>query len=227
MRAVYNLAERPCNFNFFEFLVASTTAGCNHVVFDDSRGYKPKYKKDETQRRIESILIPGCELAGVTYEFGEGRGYDPGHHISAVIKAYRKFGRIERLKSALPKGDVKYTVTLRNSTRYPERNSDRKSWLRFAGEIGAVVIEDFGDQPIDLIERMALYMGAEMNYMVANGPGILCFLSEAPFTSIMKNVNLAYHSEHGFPKGSQLPWFTDRQKVVWSGDSYEELLGLV
>lgn len=225
MQAVYDLSKYPCNFNFFEFLVASTTAGCNHVVFDDSKGYKSKFPKAETIRRVESILMPACELAGVTHEFGYGTGYDPGYHISVVLEAYKKNGRIEKLKSPLPPKDVRYTVTLRNSKRYKERNSDRDSWLRFALEIGAVVIEDHDDEPIDLLERMSLYCGAEMNYMVANGPVMLCFLSEAPVTAFMKNVNEAYHREHKFPVGSQLPWFNERQKAVWSGDSYEELIG--
>ena len=225
MRSVYDLSKYPCNFNFFEFLVASTTAGCTHVVFDDSKGYKAKFPKEETLRRVESILIPACKLAGVTHEFGAGTGYDPGYHIGVVLKAYREFGGIKKLRSPLPPKDIKYTVTLRNSKRYKERNSHRESWLRFAEEIGALVIEDHDDKPIDLLERMAIYSGAEMNYMVANGPVMLCFLSDAPVTAFMKNVNEAYHREHGFPVGSQLPWFTKRQKAVWSGDSYEELRG--
>lgn len=225
MNAVYDLSRCPVNFNFLEFLIASKTLGAKRILLDDSRGYKAKYSKEETKRRMESIVFPACELADMDCEFGSGSGMDPGYHTSAVIKAFRKCGRIAKLRSVLPVGTERFTVTLRNSKRYPERNSDQASWRKFASEIGAWVIEDFDDKPIHLHERMALYMGAEMNYMVANGPINLCFFSDAPLTAFMKNVNLAYHAEHGFPKDSQLPWFTERQKVVWTGDSYGELSG--
>lgn len=223
MQAVYDLSRYPANFNFVEFLVAAVTEGATHIVFDDSKGYKSKFSKDETSRRVASILIPVCDLAGVTHSFGKGAGFDPGYHISTVIKTYKKHGRLTKLKSVLPHGSERFTVTLRLNDRYKERNSDERAWRRFAEEIGAYVIEEYQDKPLHLHERMALYMGAEMNFSVANGPTALCYFSDAPFISFMKNVNPAYHKEHWFPVGSQLPWLNKNQVFIWSDDSYEDI----
>lgn len=222
MQAVYDLSRYPANFNFFEFLVAATTLGAKHIVFDDTSGYLPKYSRKDLGERVKSILEPACALAGCTFSYGRGKGLDPGYHIDVVVKAFHETGGIKRLVSVNPPAKVDYTVTLRNSKRYPERNSS-DDWRRFADEIGAVVIEDYGDKPIHMHDRMALYCGAKMNFTVANGPMYLCMFSEAPYMAFMKNVNPVYHTEHEFPVGSQLPWAVKNQTCVWSGDSYDEI----
>jgi hypothetical protein len=222
MQAVYDLAKYPANFNFLEFLVAAKTLGAKHILFDDLNGYRPKFSKSDTLARVESILKPACALAGCTYDFGRDKGLDPGYHMSAVLKLYKQVGRIEKLKSVLPPKDVKYTVTLRNTKRYEYRNSG-PDWRRFAEEMGAFVIEDFGDNPVSLHERMALYAGAKMNFFVANGPVTLCLLSDYPYMAFMKNVNDAYHAEQGWERGSQLPWRVKDQHLIWTGDEYENI----
>lgn len=222
VEACYDLSRYPANFNFIEFLVAARTMGATRISFDTS-SVRPKFTPYETQKRIASILIPACELAGCDYTFDKGSKYiDPGYHMDVLIKTFHAYGKLEKLKSVLPPGNERYTVTLRNSSRYPQRNSG-DDWRRFAKEIGAFVIEDYGDEPIDLRKRMALYAGAEMNYFVANGPMMLCVCSDYPFTAFMKNVDEKYHAEHGFPVGSQLPWLTDKQRFVWLPDTYENL----
>ena len=223
MHAVYDLSRYPANFNFLESLVAAATLGSKHIIFDDTRGYRAKFSKSETLRRVESILVPACALAGCTHSFGSGSGRDPGYHISTVLKVYREQGRLEKLRSVLPAKQEKYTVTLRKSKRYPERNSDEQSWRRFASEVGAIVIDDYDAKPIHLHERMALYAGAEMNYLVANGPIGLLMFSDYPYTAFMKNVNPAYHKEHGWQVGTQLPWANERQRFVWADDGYENI----
>lgn len=226
MRAVYDLSRYPTNFNFVEFLVAATTRGATHIVFDDTKGYRPKFSKEETAKRLESILLPACALAGAGYSFGRGSGgdIDPGYHIAAPIKAFRDVGRLAKLKTVLPPAGERYTVTIRNSKRYKERNSDEESWRRFASEIGALVIEDFDTKPIHLHERMALYAGAEMNFVGANGPVALLMFSDYPFMAFYKNANPDYQKEHGFPVGSpSLPWTNERQKFFWGPDDYESI----
>lgn len=222
MKACYDLSRYPCNFNFVEFLVAAATFGATHITLNDAV-IKGKYAKYETERRLKSIVEPACTLAGCTFDYGYSGGIDPGYHISAVLKAYQETGGIKKLHTVKPAAGNDYTVTIRNSDRYPQRNSG-KYWRRFAEEIGAVVIEDYGDAPIHMHDRMALYAGARMNYFVANGPMVLCFFSDYPFTAFMKNVDRDYHARHGFHVGTQLPWCGKNQRLIWGDDSYERLI---
>lgn len=222
MQAVYDLTRYPANFNFLEFLVCSRTLGSDHVRFDNSRGYQAKYSREDTKRRMQSICEPACALAGMTFDYGEGKGIDPGYHIDAVLRVYEQCHGISKLKTVLDPKDVKYTITMRNYKRYEHRNSG-ESWRRFAEEIGALVIEDYTDHPIHLHERMSLYAGAKMNFFVANGPGSLCVFSDLPYIQVMKNIDVAYHKACGYPPGSQYPWRVENQHLVWSDDDLDTL----
>lgn len=213
----------PANYNFFEFLVSATTLGATRIALDTTH-ISGKFSREDTQRRIENILIPGCELAGVEVCISSEGEDIANYHISALIDAYNRVGTLKKLKSVLPPGNERYTVTLRDYDRYPRRNSNRENWLKFAKTIGARVIDDWYLCPIGLHERMALYAGAEMNFHVANGPAILCYLSDAPITAFLKNVDADYHARHGFPVGSQLPWLNKNQRFVWRDDTYENLM---
>lgn len=216
MKAHYGLGHYRANFNFLEFLVASASQGANHVVFSTDKP-RPYYSPEETERRVKSILEPACALAGCTFSHGNEPGINPGYHISAVINAHKN-GRIRKLKTVLPPKSEKYTVTLRNTSENANRNSNEDDWREFAQEIGAFVIEDWSDKPIHLHERMAYYAGAKMNYFVANGPMMLCLLSDYPYTAFMDGVNEKYHQRNGFWR-IQLPWANKNQKAVWNGAS--------
>jgi hypothetical protein len=222
MRAVYRLDQYPANFNFLDHLVASKTLGATEMLFNDSDGYKAKFTKEETARRMQSILEPACALAGMDYEYGEGQGIDPGYHISNVLRVFRQVGKLEKLKSVKEPVKCKYTITIRDYQRYKERNSDVPAWRRFAEEVGAVVIEDYSTKPIHLHDRMALYAGAEMNFMTGNGPGSLLLYSDYPYVIFNGKVNRAYHKEHGW-LDEDLPWANEKQKVIWEPDTYENI----
>ncbi len=222
MQAVYDLSRYPANFNFIEFLSAAKAYGATHIRFDDSKGYKSKFSPEITKGRVNNILIPACALAGMTYDFGPGKGIDPGYKLPVVFKAYQETGTIGRLVSVLPRGTAKYTVTIRDYDRYPDRNSDRNAWEKFAKEVGAVVIDEYYKKPISLHERMALYAGADMNYFVGNGPASLCLFSHYPFVMFMK-TNYEELQQQGVPFGGQVPWMVDRQHFVWEQDDYYQI----
>ncbi len=225
--AVYDLSEAPASFNFIEFLVAAKTQGATGILFDGTKGIKLKYSPDQTIERIESILIPSCQFAGLEGRFGPASGdeLDCGYHVSAPIICFRGFGYIEKLKTVrFPRKPFSYTVTLRNYDRQPYRNSDIDAWLRFAGDIGAVVIEDYGDKKIDILDRMALYAGADMNFGPGGGPMALCWYSDFPYLTFSKNANPLYHTKHLWPVGTQLPWKNRNQKNIWGQDSYEDIV---
>ena len=220
MKATYRLNQLRANFNFLEFLVVAATEGATHIVFDRNKPRRD-YPEPELKARISSILEPACALAGCSFSYGEELGISPGYHISTVIKAFERHGRIAKLKSVLPPKSVEYTVTLRNCDKDAYRNSD-DVWRDFAEEIGAFVIEDYYDKPISLHERMSYYAGAKMNYFVANGPATMCWFSDYPHTTFMKGVLEDYHMAHGFWR-NQLPWAKPNQRCVWRADTIEQL----
>lgn len=217
MDASYNLRQSPASFNFIEFLVAATTYGADHIIFDLQNGSK-KFHGQELEERIHSILIPACKIVGVSFDFTESRGITPGHHMSSVLKAYREKGFIRKLISKT-KGSDRFTVTIRHYHRHPERNTGDE-WRVFAKKIGARVIEDYYDEPIDLAERFSIYAGAEMNYFGQNGPLSLCLFSDYPYTAYIKPVGRweTYHKEHGW-YNEQLPWANENQKIIWTETS--------
>lgn len=223
MDAVYKLNTSPANFNFLEFLVSAKTLGATSIVIDNSK-FNKKYPVCETVERLESIVEPACALAGLPFKYGvrNGTEIDCGYHMSLPIMLYKKYGRIEKLSSVLPKGTADYTITLRNYYRDEERNSNEEAWLKFADEIGAVVIRDWCDEKIHLHDRMALYAGAKMNFFTNNGPAALCVFSDYPYTLFVKKFVKAYHDIH-WPENTQVPWANENQRTFWQTDSYENI----
>src|SRR5262249_60216416 len=98
------------------------------------------------------------------------------------------------------------------------------AWHKFAERIGAIVIEDFYDQPIPLHDRVALYAGAKMNFGVCNGPMALVSLTEYP-AAIVVNTQSAINSLRRWsidPK-AKFPWMRSNQTVICQDDSFENL----
>lgn len=138
------------------------------------------------------------------------------------------------------------TITLRQSSYWPERNSNIAAWKTAARwlweqQIWPVLIpdaeadsQDTGwtgefrpDAALDLDTRLALYECAEMNYGVSNGPtSILPFL-DAPYTlfrgfnEACPSTSEAFLASHGVDKTTQ---FSTHGKDVWLSDSVENVL---
>lgn len=180
MRVCYDLSRRVAGFDFFLWLVLQKAFGATRISVDRSNPKTDKWPLHIVQRRIDSIIMPGPALVGLPC--GDGKW---GNELSRgdqhdVVQQCLAGVKLPPLKSVLPAGKARYTVTLRTTQRSPGRNSDDLVWRDFAAEIGACVIPDYDDEPIGLHERMALYAGAEQNFFVTNGPSILCLLSEYP-----------------------------------------------
>jgi hypothetical protein len=132
---------------------------------------------------------------------------------------------IPRLKSIHPARNKRYTVTIRDTFHRPERNSDRATWLAFAKEINAHVIDDTAIKGIGLFERMALYAGAEMNFGIPNGPLCLLYYTEYPFRIYVDpDVNGIDFKRQGHADNDQLPWFRSNQRLVWTKPTLDTLL---
>ena len=143
-----------------------------------------------------------------------------GRALVEFCKAGRAF---TRLRSVRPPATVRYTVTLRKTQRSPLRDSDEAVWRDFAAEIGAQVIEDYDVKPIALHARVALYAGAEMNFFVSNGPGILCSFTAYP-CMLFNTVHAAGSMKSdGIEYGAQHPWLLPNQRAIWEIATHESL----
>lgn len=208
--ALYALRSKIAGFDFYPWLVMQRMGGADRVAFDTSEPNTRKFTEEEIARRYQSILKPGPALLGM--ESAEGAsGVEYGPYMCTELIRMAKSGQpIPRLKSVLPPGKEKYTVTLRTTRRWPNRNSN-DDWLTFADEIGARVIPDYDIEPMGLHERMALYAGAEMNFFVTNGPIILCYLSEYPAMGFDVNNS----PPQGVERGGRYAFMLEQHQQIW------------
>lgn len=219
--ALYELSRLIAGFDFFPWLVLQAEAGAKSVSFDTRKIKTSKFTREEVMQRYESILKPGPALLGMdVVEEPVGHEYVPGGQ-KQLVDHVRRGGTFPRLRSVLPPGNEKYTVTLRNTRRWPNRNSREADWRAFAAEIGARVIEDYDVEPMHLHDRMALYAGAEMNFFVTNGPVMLCFLSEYPAMGF--DVQNSPMIPLGIPMGEPYPYLLDQHRQVYEPDTLENI----
>lgn len=216
MKALYSLRKKIAGFDFFPWLVMQAQAGATEIVFDTLSPNANKWPLDTVMRRFRSILWPGPALLGLPCSIGtEGAQLAPYHQADLVRLSYAGV-KFPRLKSVLPPGKERYTVTLRRTQRSDGRNSREADWMVFAREIGARVIPDYDDVPIGLHERMALYAGAEMNFFVTNGPVMLCFLSEYPAMGF--DVQQSPMTGFGVPFGDPYPFLLPQHRQIYEPD---------
>lgn len=215
MKALYELSRRIPGFDFFIWQAMQIAGGATEIVFDTRNPRTNRWPEATVMERFRSILQPGPALAGLRCSEGTVGKQFGGYTQPELIKLVRGGLKVSRLRSVLPVGTEKYTVTLRKEGRMPERNSNDSAWRTFAREIGARVIEDYEVEQIHLHERMALYAGAEMNFFVTNGPVMLCFLSEYP----AMGFDVQNSPPQGIEPGGQYPWLLpDRHRQIWEKD---------
>lgn len=216
MIALYNLGEMVAGFDFFNWLVQVKALGATEVVFDIRNPKTSKWDYQTVMRRFESILLPGPALAGLSCRIGTEGERMASPLTRDFVKALEGGMVIERLKSVLPVGSEKYTVTLRDTQRAPNRNSLTDDWRTFADEIGARVIEEYDVEPLGLHERVSLYAGAEMNFFVTNGPAGMCSLTPYPMMMFDCNIAMGPAGRYGIPFGvPRYPWMLEGQSLIW------------
>ncbi len=230
MRALYDTARYLTSFNFFEWLLQAEANGATCIVFDIRNIRGNKWPHAVARKRFWSICEPGPALIGLPHEvFDYGsimptNARDVAKPGGAPLVSFWKAGRrFKRLHSVKPAGKERYTVTLRRTQRSPARDSDEAVWKDFAAEIGALVISDYDDKPIHLHDRVALYAGADMNFFVSNGPGILCSFTEYPcmlFNTLHARGSLL---SDGIADGAQYPWMLENQRTIWEEATPESL----
>lgn len=223
--ARYDLSKRNISFDFYAWQTHAYLLGFREVVFCTANGWgKHNQPDDELERRYLSIIKPGPDLMGMPWREGTDGEECATHKLHGILGLKR--WDFPRLKSVLPKGNARYTVTLRNCPSHTERNSP-PFWLDFAQRIGATVIPDYADHKITLHERMALYAGAKMNFGVVNGPMGMLMLSEYPM--LMTGCGIAQYAwkKHGVNYGEQLPFFLPGQSLMWEMPKLASLMAVV
>ena len=142
------------------------------------------------------------------------------------------------------------SITLREATHEPSRNSDLAEWAAFAKRLDPklylpVFVRDteraFDAVPPELQEflicpfapvnldlRIALYENCWLNLMVPNGPGVICWLDERirllmfkMLTEASNNASSLYVASQGLKIGGQAPFATPFQRMVWEPDTLE------
>ena len=223
MNALYDLSRYITSFNFFEWLLYAQIRGATHVVFNAQSFKVAKWPAEQVLRRFESILLPGAALAGMTHSMGTV-GQEFGNPSGALAVAAWRSGRMKRLHTVKPAGKERYTVTLRKTLRANGRDSDEVAWRQFTDEIGALVIPDYDEVPIHLHDRVALYAGAEMNFFVSNGPGILCSFTEYPCMIFDTHLAAGSLNSDGIKgHGAQYPWMLKNQYAIWEAATLQNI----
>ena len=219
--ARYDMAVNNATFDFFIWAAHVKLLGATSIVFGTKEFKSTKWGPDEIRRRYESICKPGAELCDLPYTEGDGGIVIGTHKLQGLLEL--KNWDFPRIKSKLPPGKERFTVTIRNTQMKTFRNSDEALWRSFAREIGAYVIEDYSVKPISLFDRVALYAGAQMNFGVVNGPMGLLYMT--PYPMMMFDCSSCEHAwkKHGIWPDQQIPWMLPGQSLVWAKPTIESL----
>jgi len=99
-----------------------------------------------------------------------------------------------------------------------------------SGDVCSPIYKQSQAASIDLDYRLALYRHASMNFTVGGGPTILLHYStDIPYRTFKlrydgyKASSEEFLAAMGLPSGSQMPWSSRDQKIIWDTDSLDAL----
>jgi hypothetical protein len=135
------------------------------------------------------------------------------------------------------------TISLREASYWPDRNSNKPEWARVAQwltdhSLPVVVVPDtngtglegfteFTPACFDVDLRAALYEGAVINLGVLNGPMSLLAYLNARYLIVKVNVETAvaattaFLAAHGFKDGDD---FGGNGRMIWKPDTFENIV---
>lgn len=224
MIATYRLREQLASFDFFFWLVMAKAAGATKIVLDPSRPKMKNFTINNIMERFHSIIEPGPALARLPCRVGADERWQ--RNISSVgFLSWMQAGNIfERLQTARPPIECKYTITIRTNDGAKCRNSNEDAWRKFGEQIGAIVLEDYAIKPIHLHERFALYAGAKMNFGVCNGPVTIISLTNYPVMQFVNSASARNNVMRWWAEpGHKLSWMLANQSLVWKEDNFDNL----
>ena len=268
-RVCYNVPASPLSFDFIHWLIDAEMTRRREgapaplkVCFWLGRDGKTGLRLPARQQMLDHVLRPALALVGAVEDPSAADGREKAStKLVDVVTAARGGAEVPKLKAALPiwwaemtakRFGGAVTITLRQTSQWPHRNSNIAAWAGFArhlrerGEHVVIVNDtatadapffDFETCPaasLDLHARAALYASAKMNFLVSNGPASLCIFSDWPYTIFIKtepdghayapNTPSFWRDQYGIEIGEQFPWVRPNQKIVWEADNYDNLV---
>jgi len=260
----YDLSVSPATYDFTGFLVSAAAESdfAVHLIPGPWGGFRDDqfapYSVAERILMRDRIVVPmtglapnchGCVVqADRRKPDGDVRHYGVRHYGANVMVEMMRRG-VFPLRSTKKTGRGKpyATITLREASYWPTRNSDVAEWLKVAEWIERKGIEPvfvrdsaeaetplpFATEPlaaIDLLERAAIYAGAELNLFVNNGPAWMAVFMGVPLLIcklVVPDIPAAserWFATCGLPVGSQMPNARPRQRLLWADDGADAII---
>lgn len=213
--------------------VENVAGGGDRLVFP------PAYSVHFPVRCYHFYRLAEHWLAGVDIP-----GLEPPEHALTLVDAWR---------AVHCRGRKVVTVTLRESSMQPERNSTLREWGRFVStldpqEYAVVVLRDletvhqplpeafdgcltYPEAVVSIELRAALYRRAYLNLCVNNGPGQILLLDPMArylyfkvVTDAASCTTVEHHRRyHWLTPGDQIHFATPFQRLVWEDDDADVL----
>lgn len=269
LTACYDLAYSPPTYDFVGFLLAAETERRKlkadsleiRILPGPSNGFRkdglPPQDVEVRRSMLQNIvvpmtkLLPSCECCIVQDSRADANGRLFGcgvvkHGMLQIVEAAKR--NIYPFKVEPAKRTNYVTITLRESSYWPTRNSNLEEWARVGRhlrELGFLVVvirdtdkaqepfEDFVTSPrasTDLLYRASLYAGATLNLFVNNGPAWMCLFMGVPSAIFrITSPGAAPTSESflarcGFSKSAEWPNLRPKQIVSWADDTFDEII---
>jgi hypothetical protein len=262
----YNLLTDPLNFDFLIWLVEAEMIRVREGAPPPLRVHFANVERLDGPSRekgrlfFENVHRPLLPLVGAVEVETPGGWRKATLTPSEIVAAARRGEKVPILRAdanarAVVDGWLQgkkapVTITLREATHWPARNSNVSAWLSFARclrdmgenvvfvrdtEKGNEPLEDFLTCPFasfNVTKRMALYERAKINLFTSNGPAGLGLFSTTPylyFIDVYKDPNYPANNpewwlqHNGIGKGEQWPWAKPDQRMIWKPDTYENI----
>ena len=261
----YNVTSSPLSYDFLTWLV---TMEQRRIKMNSPSPLKVGfwYGRDgktgitgmpDREGMLNNVCRPAMKLLGAIEEPKAVSGY-PNEFFSYkfLVDGFKEGHPVAKFTTDAPspiKDPGYVTITLRETTYWPHRNSRIPEWIQFANWLKArgervVFVRDtrLADDPIDgfdtcpdasrdLVKRAALYRDAKCNLFVANGPISLAYFGSTPWLKFFEiddqGAYNAAKSEYwrvcvGLDpdKQEQFPWSTDKQRIVWKPDYFTNMV---
>lgn len=261
----YNVTTSPLSYDFLTWVmdqeqrrINAKAPGPLKVAFWYGRDGKTGLSgMPDREQMLNKVCRPAMELMGAVEDPRALLGHTSEFFsYKRTVDLYKQTGIIPKFttktKSPIKKPGY-VTITLRETTYWPHRNSRMEEWLQFArylkskGErvifvrdtrVADEPIEGFETCPVasrDLTQRCALYRDAKCNCFVANGPISLAYFGDAPWLKFFEiddqGAYNAAKSEYwrvcvGLDpdKQEQFPWSGPKQRIVWKPDFFTNMV---
>lgn len=273
-RVFYNVAGGPLSFDFIPWLIDQEQTRIREKAPFPLKvrfwfGADGKSGLDAPVRVLffENVVKPALKLIGAvedpTMEFGRFKEFYANRYITEACKAGESIPYLEASEEIIEQVrlhckfyDYGYkapvVITLRETTPWPQRNSNFTAWTQFAWKIReegerVIFVRDYSkadqthsyfdtypEASKNILVRMALYQLAKYNLTVSAGASALTLYSDTPWMTFieLKEDGYAFRPDtpsfwkenQGIEQGEQYPWCKENQRLIWKPDTYENIV---